>query len=617
MSAVTALAAPDQPSWLHAHEADYAAYLRSYLDNEDAIGSLLRRRRRFVRHYPDLRAWFAAPLGERVGWLYTPAGGGIEHPVSYAARNYLVYLALHGHVRFDWEWLVGTRCLRIWGWLSPIGVEDGLARLRDEAVGLGYAPAAATPALQWTLSRLFLHTGGTDIDRIEEAHVAELGDEVRRFGGRPDVDAFFGSTNRYRRDAANHSGYLHLLQAVLYHRGQARTEPRRRVPPRAVLPPVRPGMEAIVARYLERRRLTDRPSTLQKFGLGLRRFVAWLAMEQPGIETFAGVTREHALDYAAAVDGYVSPRTGQPLTVWSRRNYLSALVVFFQDVAAWGWEGVPVGPLLLAADLPKPPLRVPRYIPQDELARLMAAVCDLRCPYQRTALLIARWSGARRGEIRRLPLDCLDAYADGTPRLHVPLGKTHQERLVPVHTEAAEAIRGLRALGGVGRGLLDERSGELTRYLFVRHGKLLSVDYLFEEPLARACAAAGLVDPDGHPLVTAHRFRHTVGMQLAEHGAKLQTVMSVLGHTTPAMAMVYAQVSDAAVLGDYRKVLGPGATVAGPLAETLRKGELPASAIDWLKTNFFKTELELGHCLRLPQEGPCECDLYLSCAKFV
>ncbi|MFE7427545.1 hypothetical protein [Streptomyces sp. NPDC057545] len=28
-------------------------------------------------------------------------------------------------------------------------------------------------------------------------------------------------------------------------------------------------------------------------------------------------------------------------------------------------------------------------------------------------------------------------------------------------------------------------------------------------------------------------------------------------------------------------------------------------------------ELELGHCLRLPVEGPCECDLYLTCAKFV
>jgi len=36
-----------------------------------------------------------------------------------------------------------------------------------------------------------------------------------------------------------------------------------------------------------------------------------------------------------------------------------------------------------------------------------------------------------------------------------------------------------------------------------------------------------------------------------------------------------------------------------------------------LQTNILKTELELGHCLRLPAEGPCECDLVLSCSKFV
>jgi hypothetical protein len=41
------------------------------------------------------------------------------------------------------------------------------------------------------------------------------------------------------------------------------------------------------------------------------------------------------------------------------------------------------------------------------------------------------------------------------------------------------------------------------------------------------------------------------------------------------------------------------------------------NTVDWLNSNFFKTELELGHCLRLPQEGLCECDLYLNCAKFV
>lgn len=50
------------------------------------------------------------------------------------------------------------------------------------------------------------------------------------------------------------------------------------------------------------------------------------------------------------------------------------------------------------------------------------------------------------------------------------------------------------------------------------------------------------------------------------------------------------------------------------MAVLARVGE---DTLNWLKTNFFKTELELGHCLRAPAEGPCECDLYLRCSKFL
>ena len=146
---------------------------------------------------------------------------------------------------------------------------------------------------------------------------------------------------------------------------------------------------------------------------------------------------------------------------------------------------------------------------------------------------------------------------------------------------------------------------------------MLSVTYLFDAALKEACRAAGLVTADGHQTVTTHRFRHTVGTQLAERGALLHTIMTVLGHSNPGMSMVYARISDREVLRDYQAVLGPGTTIAGPLAAQLRAGALPASAVDWLKSNFLKTELELGHCLRMPQEGPCECDLYLICAKFV
>ena len=86
----------------------------------------------------------------------------------------------------------------------------------------------------------------------------------------------------------------------------------------------------------------------------------------------------------------------------------------------------------------------------------MIAVRNLACTFQRTALIVARWSGARRGEIRNLDLDCLDAFADGTPRLRIPAGKTGAERLIPLHQEAADAIRMLQASAVEARGFVDD-----------------------------------------------------------------------------------------------------------------------------------------------------------------
>ena len=112
--------------------------------------------------------------------------------------------------------------------------------------------------------------------------------------------------------------------------------------------------------------------------------------------------------------------------------------------------------------------------------------------------------------------------------------------------------------------------------------------------------------------------RNSAPKAIHNHGKKSSSNIAILPLVSRTLEMsLYAQISDREVLKDYQAVLGPGATLAGPFAETLKSGELPASSVDWLKSNWLKTELELGRCLRLPQEGPCECDLYLTCAKFV
>lgn len=130
------------------------------------------------------------------------------------------------------------------------------------------------------------------------------------------------------------------------------------------------------------------------------------------------------------------------------------------------------------------------------------------------------------------------------------------------------------------------------------------------------CRRAGLVDGDRKPTITAHRFRHTVGTQLAESGAHLQTIMAILGHRNAQMSVRYSHISDPTLKEQYERVIANWGRVAGPAAEALLNNELDQNTVDWLKNNFFKTELELGHCLRLPADGPCECDLYLHCSKF-
>ena len=172
----------------------------------------------------------------------------------------------------------------------------------------------------------------------------------------------------------------------------------------------------------------------------------------------------------------VRSRTSQPLSATARRARISAVVAFFRDAIAWGWPDMPSHPLLDHRDMPRLTARIPRYIPTDELARLMAAVAELSCPYQRAALLVARWSGARRGEICRLSVDCLDTYPDGTARLRIPASKTMEERVVPLHEEAAEALHKIIAerRSALERPLPDRRTAHKVQYLFLRRGRPMS-----------------------------------------------------------------------------------------------------------------------------------------------
>ena len=604
----------------HCDEPEYAAFLDSLVVTTEFRRMRLRWRREFIERWPDLDNWIVEPLDVRVGRLYGETKKTASHSLSHRARSYLFYLALTDRLRLDYRFLLSIGYLRVRDVADALGIDFGIPDLSAHGAQLGYYPDAVTASLLWAVPRIALHTGIRTPGLLRSNHLQELLAAAKQYGDSPDLVRFHGPIESFKDTYTRYQfNSIRRLQLILHHQGMPIEAPRMIPSKRRPLPSPRPDMQALADRWLDAKSNVLAKATVLHAAVSLRRFIEHLAAISPEIASFGDVTAAHMNAFLETMAVEPRPRTGRPVSITSRRSRAGTVARFLSDGAAWGWENFPTRPVLDVLNLPRLPHRVPRFIPAEELARLMDAVKMLPCPYQRAALLTARWSGARRGEITRLPIDCLDRYPDGTARLRIPAGKTMKERMVPLHEEAAEALRTVitQRSGGPEQPVIDDRTGDPVHFLFFRRGVRISADYLFQYSLAIACRQTGLVDGRGRPTVSAHRFRHTVGTQLAERGAKLHTIMSVLGHQTPHMSMVYVRISDAEVLRDYQSALGPGAAIAGPGADAIRAGQLSPASVDWLRANFFKTELELGHCLRLPSEGPCECDLYLSCAKFV
>ncbi len=123
-------------------------------------------------------------------------------------------------------------------------------------------------------------------------------------------------------------------------------------------------MEAVVARYLSVRRLTDRPGTIRHIDAALRQLIAWLARTSPSLDTFAEVTRDHLLAYAEALNTEPNPRTKQPIALGPSWTYSRSSPSSFKTLCSGNGRTSQVIRSCIAGDLPKRPLRVPRYIPR-------------------------------------------------------------------------------------------------------------------------------------------------------------------------------------------------------------------------------------------------------------
>ena len=550
--------------------------------------------RSFLARFPDPARWATLALTDRLG-------------LQSQYRPLLNFLMLHGHLRPGYDYLLERRLTGILkeGASSPLGPD--IATFLEVARQLGYSLRAREGMASQVPVRMLIETGHR-LDELTDA----------------DAEAFEAAiTEREERNGRSYKHYrvaLYATRAVLYHLGAPMSQvPERSVPARwswhQHLDGVAEDLRQSMAAYLERIAATLSRSTVSGTASELAHFGRFLTALDPDLATFADLDRRrHIEPYLSAVAMAVNQRTGEPVAVSTRRSRIQAVGRMLEAMTEWGWEEAPDRRLVFDRDSPRLPRPLPRYLPPDEDRRLADALEASANRLCADALLLARATGVRIGELCDLELDSVHEVPGQGAWLKVPLGKLATERMVPLDDETLALIDRIVEHRSPGRPLRHPRSGRPVEFLFTHHGRRISAGTLRDE-LKRAAEAAG-VGP-----VVPHQLRHTFATALVNSGCSLQSLMAMLGHVSAEMSLRYGRLFDATVRADYEKALTLAKERLGPV---LPEAAPVALDTDWRSAPLIKARLAGGYCVRTLAQGTCaytniceHCPNYRSDATFL
>jgi site-specific recombinase XerD len=298
----------------------------------------------------------------------------------------------------------------------------------------------------------------------------------------------------------------------------------------------RQSLKDILESHIQSLALSLRPDTVSQYRLVSRCFLSYLHTAFPQVRRLSQLRRDpHLLGWFR----WLCERQ-PPLCNATRCGYLIALRRLLHDLVA---NGNPIQPaLIVVEDLPPLPRYLPRALSlQDDrlLQQELRRTDDL--PAQ--ALLLMRATGIRIGECIDLTLNCLRQLGPDQWALHVPLGKLHTERLVPVDHEVRQIVA--RILAQRAQASLDSfaRSEGL---LLPRSAARSSFYTTLIHALADAAQRAGC-----SVRVTSHQLRHTWASEMLRLGVSLPALMQLLGHKDIRMTLRYLQVTQQDLQREY------------------------------------------------------------------
>ena len=287
---------------------------------------------------------------------------------------------------------------------------------------------------------------------------------------------------------------------------------------------------------MEKIALVRRPNTVINSRTATNGFIRYLESEHPEVSSFRELERRH-------VESWFRHLARRPLKKSTRRNAMIKVRVFLETIQEERWEEAPPLPLFERGDLPPEDQQLPRPLSpevdwalQQELRRRDGLIPK--------ALLFMRQTGLRAQELLDLTTDSLCQFSRGLWSVRVPLGKLHNERVIPVETRTARLFADMLKLRG-------SPPGETSVGFLLTHpdGRRYSREAL-RHALAAAERRAGLSE---HP--TPHRLRHTYATQLLRAGMRLPALMKLLGHRTIGMTLRYAALTGMDVQRAYAEAM--------------------------------------------------------------
>jgi site-specific recombinase XerD len=325
-----------------------------------------------------------------------------------------------------------------------------------------------------------------------------------------------------------------------------------------------PEVVATMRRYLDQLTCLLRPGSVGGADLALRSLAAFLTEHAPDVGTVAEINRRHIEDFIrwlAARPGRNSARV-TPATLAHR---LGTLRMFFVRISEWGWPEAPGRVPIIPGDLPRQDHPLPKALDDAAAAKLLRAAQAERRMLVRVVVEVLLRTGLRVGEFTALAADAVVLIGAGH-WLHVPVGKLHDDRYLPLHPHLVTLIGDYRTAHVAPDNplLLPRENGRpLDRHTTTRL-------------INKAGAAAGL--PHIHP----HQLRHTLATQAINRGMTLEAIAALLGHRSLDMTLRYAKIANRTVADEYFAVTekvealyGQGkplpASLAGPRMNRLRR----------------------------------------------